>query len=510
MTLADGDWGGGYVTDIAYLPGYYRQQSPVHLNLACLMGGVAGIELRPASPLAYLELGCGYGFSALMLAASNPVWRVTGIDFNPSHIAAARALAADAGIANARFVEADLAALADGPLPDDIPEADVVTLHGLWSWVGDGARAGIVRLLGHRLRPGGLVYISYNALPAWGAAFGMQRLLREAGARLATRSDRQAAAGLDIVRELREANAHQLRDGFVHSLIETGLHAQPAYLAHEFINAAWRPAFHADVALALKAAKLGWVASAELIENFSPLMLSDEVRKVLDRFDEPIMRELVKDVCLGRGLRQDVFVRGARRLSARERDAALGKVTLALACPVEQFIWEHDVPIGKATIERGFFGPVVAALAEGPRTVADLLDLPDLPRRDNPGELVGMLVGTGQALPLLAPPATPGPQACRLNAAAARRFARLDNLTSSMALATSGTGTPFPCPMVELFVAGRLCERAAPDLTDWAQSLAAAAPPEEHARLVQLFDSVLAERAPVWRALGAVPPAGLG
>ena len=22
------DWGGGYVTDIAYMPGYYRQQSP--------------------------------------------------------------------------------------------------------------------------------------------------------------------------------------------------------------------------------------------------------------------------------------------------------------------------------------------------------------------------------------------------------------------------------------------------------------------------------------------------
>ena len=36
MTEAAGDWGGGYVTDIAYLPGYYRHQSPLHLNLACL------------------------------------------------------------------------------------------------------------------------------------------------------------------------------------------------------------------------------------------------------------------------------------------------------------------------------------------------------------------------------------------------------------------------------------------------------------------------------------------
>ena len=118
------------------------------------------------------------------------------------------------------FIEADLAALAAGELAPDIPESDVVAAHGLWSWVGDAARAGIVRLLGSRLRPGGLLYISYNALPAWSSALGMQRLLREAGSRLARRSDRQAAAGLDIVRTLAEANARQLRDPFVRSLIE--------------------------------------------------------------------------------------------------------------------------------------------------------------------------------------------------------------------------------------------------------------------------------------------------
>ena len=271
------------------------------------------------------------------------------------------------------------------------------------------------------------------------------------------------------------------------------------------MNAAWRPTFHADVVLALRAAKLDWVASAALLENFSPLMLHDEARAVLDRFDEPLMRELVKDMCIDRGLRQDVFVRGARRLSALERDASLGEVTLALACPVEQFVWEFEVPVGKATIERGFFGPIVAALAEGPKRVCDLLALPDLPRRDNPGELVGMLVGTGQALPLSGQPAEPEPQVLRLNALAPRRFARLDNLTSGMALATSGSGTPLPCAMVELLVGGNLCEGAPSDLAEKAKSFADAAPPEEQAKLVELYDQISRERTPFWRALGAVP-----
>jgi hypothetical protein len=78
MTLAARDRSDGYVIDIAYLPGYYRQQSRSHLNLACLLGGVAGIDSSPASSLSYLELGCGYGFSALVLAAANPRWQVTG------------------------------------------------------------------------------------------------------------------------------------------------------------------------------------------------------------------------------------------------------------------------------------------------------------------------------------------------------------------------------------------------------------------------------------------------
>ena len=110
-------WGSGYVTDITYMTGYYRQQSPALMALACLLGGVASPMPGPDDPVSYLELGCGQGFGALMLAASNPHWTVTAIDFNPAHIAAARAWAAEAGIDNIRFIEADLSTLAETPQP---------------------------------------------------------------------------------------------------------------------------------------------------------------------------------------------------------------------------------------------------------------------------------------------------------------------------------------------------------------------------------------------------------
>jgi SAM-dependent methyltransferase len=504
MSALVANWGGGYVTDIPYLPGYYRHQSPLHLHLACLIGGVSGIVIGPDTPIRYVELGCGAGFGAAMLAGCNPRWDIVGIDFNPVHIAAAREFAREAGVENARFIEADLAAFAESETGRDLPQADVISLHGVWSWVGDAVRDGIVRLLADKLRPGGIAYVSYNALPAWQGALGLQRLLLETGLREPGSSARQVAAGWETAAALGEANAPHLRDNpLVQSLTEYARQAKPAYLAHEYMNATWRPCFHADVARALAGAKLDWVASAQLLENFTPLMLAEEARAAAARYDDPIMRELIKDMFLTRCLRQDVFVRGARRLTAAERDAALGEVTLALLQEEAKFSWEFEVPAGHARIEREFFGPVVAALAEAPSRVGELLALPDLPRRGNPGELVGMLVGSHQALPVLGPVAGPADRAARLNQAAAKQFVRPDNLDLGMALATAGAGSPLPCTMLDLFIASRL-ETGAPDPEGWARELGVGQSRDEQDRLRAFIDLVLVTRASVWRRLGAV------
>jgi hypothetical protein len=254
----------------------------------------------------------------------------------------------------------------------------------------------------------------------------------------------------------------------------------------------------------LAEAKLEWVAPVQLLESFPALTMGDEARAVLARFSDPVLRELVKDMCLTRGLRQDVFVRGARHLTPAERDAALGEVMLALLCREAELVWEVEVPAGQAALDRRFFGPVVAALAERPRRVGELLELPDLPRRDNPAEIVGMLVGTDQALPVLAPPADPDQCAVALNQAAARRFVQPGNIGTSMALATSGTGSPLPCPMLDLFVAAQLAHNPVPEPDGWAARFAAGRPETEKERLRLFIERLLAERAPIWRSLGAL------
>jgi hypothetical protein len=133
-----------------------------------------------------------------------------------------------------------------------------------------------------------------------------------------------------------------------------------------------------------------------------------------------------------------------------------------------------------------------------------LLRLPGLPRRDNPAEVVGMLVGSQQAIPVLARPGEPFPSAHDLNRAAARRFLRPDNLDTAMALAASGTGTPIACPMLDLFIADRLQDAGPRNPAAWARELAAEHPDEQD-RLCTFIERVIADREPVWRRLGVLP-----
>mgnify|MGYP001153636710 CR=1 FL=1 len=61
-------WGAGYVTDVTYIPGYYRQQSPAHLDMIARLSGIA---FHLPEDFTWVELGCGVGFGAAIIARSS-------------------------------------------------------------------------------------------------------------------------------------------------------------------------------------------------------------------------------------------------------------------------------------------------------------------------------------------------------------------------------------------------------------------------------------------------------
>jgi SAM-dependent methyltransferase len=494
-------WNSGYVTDVSYMPGWYRQQSPSMIVLASLLGNVAASMPAGDTPVSVLELGCGQGYGAMVLAASNPAWTVTAVDFNPAHIAAARDWAAEAELSNVTFIEANLATLAEDAVGRNIPAADFVTMHGVWSWVPQAVQAGIVRLLRDKVRPGGAVHLSYNALPAWGAAVGMQRLLHEAGRRLAWRSDHQAEAGLDLVRTLFTAEAAHLNQSpFVRSLIGRLDTVPVAYLAHEYMNEHWKPCFMADVAAALADAKLEWVASSQLTENFPALTLTEDQRAVAQKFEDPLMRELVKDMCLERSLRHDVFVRGARRLDNATRDAALMDVVIGLNIHPDELPLAADMPAGRAELNPSFYTPIARAMSAGPGRVGDLLNLPQVEgRRNNPAELLGIMVGLELAEPMVRPSAPPGDAAQRFNRVAVRRLARSENLGRVIGAASHRCGAGMAASLLDLVVLEQLQEKK----FDLDSVVRMVAPPADQAtRFRETLDRCIERRMPILQAGG--------
>ena len=132
-------WSSGYNVDLGYTYGYYRETSPAWLNYVATIKGVA----CPEGNWRYLELGCGQGVGLLIYAAMYPDHEFLGIDFNPVHIAHARALSVDAWLTNVRFEEADFVEVAQD-WPADWGQFDYITAHGIYTWLAEPVRAGLV------------------------------------------------------------------------------------------------------------------------------------------------------------------------------------------------------------------------------------------------------------------------------------------------------------------------------------------------------------------------------
>ncbi len=204
--MSSHSWSGGYVADIPYTAGYHPAQSPTLIGLACAVCDVAWTP-PDRDALTVLELGCGRGITACALAAANPGWRVVAVDYNPAHIAEAREFAAEAGLGNVTFLEMDLARLDEAEAARRLPQADVITLHGVWTWVSDQVRAGILAVLRGCLAVGGLAMASYNAMPGWAQGLAAQRLIRAAATQRTGSSFDRAEAGIEALEAFAFASA---------------------------------------------------------------------------------------------------------------------------------------------------------------------------------------------------------------------------------------------------------------------------------------------------------------
>ena len=148
----------------------------------------------------------------------------------------------------------------------------------------------------------------------------------------------------------------------------------------------------------MKAIGLAPVGSATLIENLDPLVLSANAREILGTIADDDLRELVRDFYLDQRFRCDVFARGNRRLGGEQRCDALLASTFALARPASAIRYSAATPAGFRPYNNPTARAIVSALADGPRSLADLTPVP-APPQDLATNIL-LLCAVGDAMPV--------------------------------------------------------------------------------------------------------------
>ncbi|HEX7641678.1 MAG TPA: class I SAM-dependent methyltransferase [Burkholderiaceae bacterium] len=512
------DWTAGYASGVEYVAGFYREQSPAYLNFVCVMNGYEPVPLD--RPFTYFELGFGRGLTVNVLAAANPQGRFYAADFNPAHVCGAQHLCDAAKLGNLTLLENSFAELAAGEVAD-LPQFDFITLHGIYTWVSRESRAQIRRFIGRYLKPGGIVYVSYNAMPGWAGALPMQRLLLEHSALYPARGDAQIESARGFLDKLVE-----LKSGYFtrNPGIEPRLHAfktgNPQYLVHEYMNDHWEPLYHADVAREMgEDAKLEFVGSAELPLAFPALYLNQEKQDLLKSISDATVRETVKDYLLDTAFRKDVYVRGARLMRQRRYLESVFQFGLALTVPRSQATLKMKLPFGEINAREEAYLPVLDALAQKPCGMAELAALPVMQGKPLPQlvQMAALLTAGGQAnVYPVHQPAEAAVSSTAMNRVLTAQLQygddyqvlvspRLGNgiqvstvLTLAyLALATSGTAQD--APSVANFVWRIMAQQGRKLLHDGKPIEGDA---QNIAELTRQIEGVLTGNVPVWRQLG--------
>lgn len=346
------------MADVDYTYGYYEHINPLRIPLAFLKAGI-----RPPRITTACELGFGQGVSINVHAVASEVsWH--GTDFNPAQVAFARELAQGTDSPP----ELEEAAFAQYCARDDLPDFDYVALHGIWSWISDDNRATVIDFLRRKLKPGGVLYLSYNSLPAWSEFIPIRNLMLR-------HTQSQSAGGLPLEAKIKSAlefatqtiecspafrNTHPA----VGERLKKMATQQAEYLAHEFFNADWHPMDFASVAQSLQGAKIDFACSATFFDHIDALQLSEEQRTLINSVRDPILRETTRDLLLNQQFRRDYWVKGGRKIDPASHSEAFLAQQVVLIRPKEDLSLSLKTSVGEANLNAEVYQPILDALQD--------------------------------------------------------------------------------------------------------------------------------------------------
>ncbi len=507
-----------YSTDVPYLRTFSGDLSPALLRLVAALNGFTP---PPGAGFDYCELGAGNGDTTAALAAANPGSRFVGVDVSPEHAAFGQGLARRGGVENLRFLALDFADLGRA----DLPDFDFITANGVLSWVSPAMRQTMIEVAAAKLKPGGLFYVSYNALPGWAAVEPLRRLMMEAAAGPGSGVER-ARRALDVVTALSAGGAEYFAGNpAARTMLETMTRLGLPYVVHEYLQPHWHPRYFLDVAREMAGSGLHFIGQLPLHLNYRDLALSPAQLEVFKGVTDRIAFESLKDFALNEFFRRDVYIKGEQACSPETTRDYLDGAAFGTLLESGQIARETALPHRTLQLTGPLFDALIAALSAGAKTVAELALLPGLAGAGEARirESLRILLIGGQVIPMAcsAPPAAPPRGAIYDVPLPYNRMMLAQRLSAEnpIILASPVAGTAMIISQLEAISLRLLTEVEPAARPAWIRALVARQPlrlrvgdrwlddPGEKARvLAEQLDQLCARRLPKLLDLGIVAP----
>lgn len=142
----------------AYPPMSHPSADPAVNAAIARFLGLGGSKVEGAR---ILEIGCGTGHHLLSVANRLRSTECVGVDVSNRYISMARNLARQAGLKNVSFCESSILEF------DPEGEFDFIIAHGVFSWVPNEVKVGMMDFIGKRLSKDGIATLSFNVAAGW-------------------------------------------------------------------------------------------------------------------------------------------------------------------------------------------------------------------------------------------------------------------------------------------------------------------------------------------------------
>ncbi|BBP45112.1 methyltransferase [Thiosulfatimonas sediminis] len=336
----------GYTTDIEYTSDFYGDWSLSNLALQCALKGIQMPNIQNAC-----ELGFGQGVNLNVMAASSDVlWH--GTDFLSAHADNAKRMAQACdnpvkiyNLSFEYFVQVD-----------DLPNFDLIVLHGVFSWVSSENQGIIIDFITKHLSETGMVYISYNARPGSDVFKPAQYLMNQLRKEFSKNHSEPEIQIQQVTQFMQQF--HQTTPGYLKAFpsiekrVQGMQNKDPKYLIHEYFNADWNSFFFSEISQFFEPIGLKYLGQTRLTDELAVLNFSQAQQLFLEASKAAgALEQDLKDAMCNRQFRRDIWIKAPSPMNGEALQSWLETTAVMLATPYTAMDLKLTGAIGSATMD---------------------------------------------------------------------------------------------------------------------------------------------------------------